>query len=160
MKNILFNAPAVNFREYAAVILAASVHAGEHEREMRKFVKKYRAELEGVPAALLSVTLSQAGAERPNATSEERGRFSADVDKTLNHFYRETGWHPHWVKPVAGALLYTKYGMLMRFVMKTIARKAGAETDTSRDYEYTNWAALDHFVNEFADQISLAARAA
>jgi menaquinone-dependent protoporphyrinogen oxidase len=159
VSNVQVKAPAVNLREYAAVILAASVHAGEHEREMRKFVKKYRAELEGLPAALLSVTLSQAGAERPNATSEERRRFSADVDKMLNHFYIETGWHPQWVKPIAGALLYTKYGMLMRFVMKTIARKAGAETDTSRDYEYTNWAALDHFVNEFADQVSIAARA-
>jgi menaquinone-dependent protoporphyrinogen oxidase len=48
--------------------------------------------------------------------------------------------------------------MLMRFVMKWIAKKAGAETDTSRDYEYTNWAALDSFTNEFADEISLVAR--
>jgi menaquinone-dependent protoporphyrinogen oxidase len=158
VSNVQVGGRTVNLREYAAVILAASVHAGEHEREMVKFVKEYRVQLECLPAAFLSVTLSQAGAERPTATPEERGRFSADVEKMLSHFYEETGWHPHCVKRVAGALLYTKYGMLMRFVMKWIAKKAGAETDTSRDYEYTNWAALDSFTNEFADEISLVAR--
>jgi menaquinone-dependent protoporphyrinogen oxidase len=86
--------------------------------------------------------------------SEERARFSADVEKMLKHFYEETGWHPKRVKPVAGALLYKKYSMLIRFVMRRIARRAEAETDTSRDYEYTDWAALDRFVNEFADEIS------
>jgi menaquinone-dependent protoporphyrinogen oxidase len=32
--------------------------------------------------------------------------------------------------------------------MKRIARKAGAPTDTSRDYQFTDWAALDRFVGE------------
>ena len=34
--------------------------------------------------------------------------------------------------------------------MKRIARKAGGATDTSRDYEYTDWAALDEFVDRFS----------
>jgi menaquinone-dependent protoporphyrinogen oxidase len=62
--------------------------------------------------------------------------------------------HPPRVKPVAGALLSTKYNFLIRFVMRRIAKKAGAETDTSRDYEYTDWVALDHFVEEVAEEIS------
>ncbi len=57
------------------------------------------------------------------------------------------------MKPVAGALLYTKYNFLVRFVMRRIAKKGGPETDTSRDYEYTNWAALDKFVDEFCAEI-------
>ena len=32
--------------------------------------------------------------------------------------------------------------------MKRIARKAGAPTDTSRDFEFTDWAALDRFVGD------------
>ena len=143
----------VDLGRYAAVILAASVHAGAHESEMVKFVKRGLAQLEHLPAALLSVTLSEAGAERLDATPQEHARFAADVDKMLNHFYEQTGWHPRTVKPVAGALLYTKYNLLIRFVMKRIAKSVGAETDTSRDYEYTDWAALDQFVNEFADEV-------
>jgi hypothetical protein len=35
-------------------------------------------------------------------------------------------------------------------IAKRIARKAGAPTDTSRDYELTDWTALDRFVAEAA----------
>ena len=63
-------------------------------------------------------------------------------------FVKDTGWQPARAMPVAGALVYSKYNFFVRFVMKRIARKAGAPTDTSRDYEFTDWAALDRFVTE------------
>ena len=59
-------------------------------------------------------------------------------------FLRETGWHPTVIRAVAGALLYTKYSFLLRFVMKRIARKEGA---------YTDWEGLDHFVTAFTSVI-------
>jgi len=147
---------AIDLKNFSSAILAASVHIGRHEPEMLEFVKQHRAELEAIPAAFLSVTLSEAGAERANATPEEHARFVADVQGMLDRFFKDTGWHPQRVKPVAGALLYTKYNFLIRFVMRRIARKAGAATDTSRDYEYTDWVALDHFVDELAREISQA----
>jgi menaquinone-dependent protoporphyrinogen oxidase len=150
----LHDKDAIKLSDYAGAILAASVHIGTHEPEMVAFVKQHRAELESMPSAFLSVTLSEVGAERANATAEEHARFVADVQGMLNRFFEDTGWHPRRVKPVAGALLYTKYNFLIRFVMRRIAKKAGAQTDTSRDYEYTNWVALDHFVDEVADEIS------
>jgi len=147
---------AIDLKNFSSAILAASVHIGRHEPEMLEFVKQHRAELEAMPAAFLSVTLSEAGAERANATPEEHARFVADVQGMLDRFFKDTGWHPQRVKPVAGALLFTKYNFLIRFVMRRIARKAGAATDTSRDYEYTDWVALDHFVDELAREISQA----
>jgi menaquinone-dependent protoporphyrinogen oxidase len=154
VRNLRDKAVDPGLNRYAAAVLAASVHAGRHEPEMATFVKEHRAELESMPAAFLSVTLSEAGAERADATQEEHARFTADVQKMLDDFFQETGWHPARVKPVAGALLYTKYNFLLRFVMKRIAKKSGAETDTSRDYEYTDWVALDHFVDELAREFS------
>jgi menaquinone-dependent protoporphyrinogen oxidase len=71
----------------------------------------------------------------------------------LEAFFAETGWHPKRAKPIAGALLYTKYNLLMRFIMKCIAKESGGDTDTSKDFEYTDWAALDRFVYEFAAEI-------
>jgi menaquinone-dependent protoporphyrinogen oxidase len=144
---------AITLDHFSAALIAASVHAGKHESEMVKFVKQHRAELEGLPAAFLSVTLSEAGAERTSATPEERAQASADVQKVIDEFFKQTGWHPKRVKPVAGALLYTKYNPLIRFVMKRIVKKAGGDTDTSRDYEYTDWVALDRFVEEFVGEI-------
>src|SRR5215510_6528053 len=141
----------------AAAILAASVHAGRHEPEMVQFVQMHRDKLEHLPTAFLSVTLSEAGVERPDATPEEHAQFVADVHKVLDRFFAETGWHPQRVKSVAGALLYTHYNFLIRLVMKRIAKHAGGSTDTSRDHEYTDWIALDRFVGAFVEEVSASA---
>lgn len=135
---------------YAAVVLAASVHIGKHEREMAQFVKEHRATLEQMPSAFLSVSLSEAGAEDVHATAKRRERAEANVKSMVDAFLRETGWNPTQVHPVAGALLYRQYGTIVRLVMRFIAKLVGATTDTSRDYEYTDWRALDRFADEFA----------
>ena len=38
---------------------------------------------------------------------------------------------------IAGALAYSKYPKPLKWVMQQIAKKAGEDTDTSQDYEYT-----------------------
>jgi menaquinone-dependent protoporphyrinogen oxidase len=100
--------------------------------------------------AFLSVSLSQAGVQDRNATSERRKHAAADVNSMIKRFLVKTQWQPTRVEPVAGALMYSKYNPFMRFIMKRIARRAGASTDTSRDHEFTDWAALDRFASEFA----------
>lgn len=139
--------------KYSAAILAASVHEGSHEKEMVRFVKSHRADLERMITAFLSVSLSEAGAERQNATPNEHLQFVHDVDGMLFKFFEQTQWHPTMTKPVAGALLYTHYNFILKLIMQRIARKAGAETDTSRDYIYTDWKGLDRFADEFSAAI-------
>ena len=131
---------------YSAVIVAASVHRGHHEKEMLHFVREHRPQLERAKAAFVSVSLSERGVEDPKETPERREQYAKDVQRMLDDFVAETGWRPAFVKPVAGALMYSRYNLLIRFVMKRIARQAGASTDTSRDHEFTDWAALDVFV--------------
>ncbi len=135
---------------YSAAVLAASVHGGRHEKEMVEFVKENRAELERMTTAFLSVTLSEAGAERHDASPAAHRQFADDVDRMLGNFFHETSWLPTYTRPVAGALLYSRYNFLVRFIMKHIARQAGGDTDTSRDYVYTDWLGLDRFVDELA----------
>jgi len=149
-----------SLRDYSAAVLAASVHRGNHEKEMVQFVKDHRLELEKMTTAFLSVTLSEAGAEGLDATPKEHAEFVRDVDMMLGKFFKETKWHPTLTKPVAGALLYTRYNYLVRIIMRTIAKKAGAATDTSRDYDYTDWVGLDKFVDELAEKIQRAPAAA
>ncbi len=141
--------PRFSLSAYSSAILIASVHRGRHEPEMTKFVKLHRAELERIPSAFLSVSLSEAGAEDLSAPSGYRAKAAADVDRMIDSFLAETGWHPARIKAVAGALLYTKYNFLLRLLMKRIARQAGASTDTAKDREYTDWADLDQFVDGF-----------
>ena len=140
----------IDWLPYDWACVAASVHAGHHEPEMIAFVKRHRQALERLGAAFLSVTLSEAGAEDVRAPRKRRERAAADAQQMIDVFLQETGWRPEHVLPVAGALAYSRYNFLIRFVMKRIARKAGAPTDTSRDYEFTDWSALDSFIGDAA----------
>lgn len=132
---------------YAAIVLAASVHLGKHEREMVDFVKTHHDALEHLPTAFLSVSLSEAGVEDTTATFEARSKAAVDVKRMIDDFCHQTGFHPSRVWPVAGALMYSEYGALVRFVMRRIAKHAGQSTDTTHDHEYTDWKGLHRFVD-------------
>ena len=135
---------------YDAAFVVASVHAGRHEKEMIEFVKRSRPELERLQAPFLSLTLSQAGAELPTNTAVQRDAAHADALRMVADFANETGWRFERSLTVAGALMYSKYNFLVKWIMKRIAHKAGFDGATSRDYEFTNWPAVDRFVEEFA----------
>jgi len=134
---------------FDAGIIAASIHTGTHEREMVAFVKKHRGALCAVPTAFLSVSLSETTAENPGASQEDREKAKRDVAAMIEQFCADTGWYPYEAKPVAGALAYSKYNFVVRFVMKRIARAAGGSTDTSRDHVYTDWDDLHRFIDGF-----------
>ena len=71
------------------------------------------------------------------------------MEKSTELFLTRTGWKPTVSAPVAGALRYSEYNFLIRLVMRGICRAEGLDTDTSRDYEYTDWPALDEIVDGF-----------
>ena len=50
--------------------------------------------------------------------------------------------------------MYTQYGSFKNLVMRWIAKRAGGDTDTTRDREYTDWAALDAFAEAFATELA------
>jgi menaquinone-dependent protoporphyrinogen oxidase len=144
-------APSTLARSQAAVVVG-SVHLGKHERELLAFVRTHRPELESIPAAFLSVCGAESGAEK-GATPEARAKAAAHVKEQLHAFTEATGWHPAHVRPVAGALVYTHYNPLVRWVMKKIAESESLPTDTSRDYEFTDWLALGEFARAFAGEL-------
>ena len=130
---------------YDAVIVGASVHMGRHERWVVEYVRQNRDTLERLPSAFFSVSL----AARDN-TDEAR----EEVDGYIEKFVQQTGWHPRQIGRFAGALLYTQYGFFKRWIMKKIARDKGSpDTDTSRDYVYTDWNGVKRFAEEFLETL-------
>jgi menaquinone-dependent protoporphyrinogen oxidase len=144
----------LDWSSYSTACVAASVHIGHHEPEMITFVKNHRHDLERLSAAFLSVTLSEAGAEDHTQPPERRQQSAADAHRMVEVFVEDSGWRPAHALCVAGALKYSQYNFFIKLVMKHIARKAGAPTDTSRDYEFTDWWALDRFVEEVVREIA------
>lgn len=141
---------------YGGVVLAGSLHLGKHERELVDFVKVHRAALDRLQTAFLSASLVEAGVEDRTAPFDVRAKAAEDVKRVVEAFLHETGLHPARVWPVAGALMYREYGVLKRLAMQMIARKTGLGTDTSRDYDLTDWAALDCFVVSLAKEMERA----
>ncbi|HMD35679.1 MAG TPA: flavodoxin domain-containing protein [Vicinamibacterales bacterium] len=136
----------VDWPAYQTAFVVASVHLGRHEKEMIRFVRSERPELERLGAAFVSLSLSQAGAQDERRSADDRRRASADVQGMIDAFVADTGWQPAHVLPAAGALAYRQYNLLVRMVMKRIARANGAPTDASRNDEFTDWPSVDRFV--------------
>lgn len=132
---------------YDGVIVCASLHAGGYQACVQDWVKRHAAELEGKTTAFVTVCL---GVLQPEVAVHH------ELERLRARFLAATGWQPTVVKFVAGALLYREYNWLKRLVMLRIVRKAGGDTDTSRNYEYTDWLDLDAFATEFAWRLQAA----
>jgi len=71
----------------------------------------------------------------------------------VQRFLDKCGWRPTTHRLIAGAVLYTRYSWLKKWMMKRIVAKAGGGTDTTRDYEYTDWNDLRAFAREFLNVV-------
>jgi menaquinone-dependent protoporphyrinogen oxidase len=130
-----------SLEEYDGCVVGASVHYGRHQRYVRRFVRDAVETLNGRPSAFFSVSLT--AVEDTDEAREATGEL-------VEAFSQNTGWVPDVTATVAGALRYSQYGLLTRYLMRRIARKHGEETDPSRDYEYTDWDDVERFAREFA----------
>jgi menaquinone-dependent protoporphyrinogen oxidase len=142
-----------DLRAYHGVIVAGSVHMGLHERELRHFVREHRAALEAMPSAFVSVSLNEAAVEDPARSKRIRDEAAELVRGMMEAFFAETGWRPKHAEPVAGALPYTHYGAVTRFAIKRLVGHSEGPTDTSRDYEFTDWRELERFVGEVLEDV-------
>lgn len=124
------DADYVDWQRVRAAVVGASLHVHRHQRAAAAFVGEHAAELNARPSAFFSVSLAMAS--KSSVEREEAARLARE-------FAAAGGWYPTENVCLAGRLAYTQYGLLTRFIMKRIARQQGAPTDTSRDYEFTNW---------------------
>jgi menaquinone-dependent protoporphyrinogen oxidase len=129
--------------KYDGVIVGASIHYGRHPTYLRSLVRSQRAALEARPSAFFSVSLS-GGGPRPKPKAARR---------YLEVFLRQTGWRPQQAATFAGALPFSKYGAFKRALMIMFVGLGGGDTDTSRDYEYTDWDAVERFAETFAQRL-------
>ena len=136
---------------YAAVVVGASIHAGHHQGEVVDWVRTHRVALDRMPSAFFSVSLTAA---------EDTDEARAETQRYVAEFLDATGWSPARTETIAGALQYREYDFMTRLLMRLIVRKKeGHPTDTSHDYDYTDWAAVDRFGRECADMAAAAAAA-
>jgi menaquinone-dependent protoporphyrinogen oxidase len=126
--------------EFEAILVAGSVVLGRHQKYLVDFVRRNLGGLATRPTAFVSVCGALMGEWGPG---KDRAR------EYLTAFQQRTGWTPRMARSVAGGLPYTRYGPITRWIMKLISRGTGRPTDTSRDWEFTDWDAVDRLAEEF-----------
>lgn len=131
--------------DYDGIIVSASVHGGRYQKAVGQWIRTHAADLRTKPTAFVSACLG---------VLQHDPKVDAELGAIIHRFIDPLGWQPAVVKRVAGALLYTKYNLLMRWMMKRIAARAGGDTDTSRDYDYTDWDDLQVFAEEFGRRVA------
>src|SRR3954469_22354999 len=136
--------PAGVLRGEEAAVIAGSVRMGKFQKPLIEFVRANRDELKKIPTIFLPVSLS---ASRPTAAAKR------EVKKTIVQFIDQTGFGPGAIHPNAGALVYSRYGFFTKIAMILISKMAGGDTDTSRDYEYTDWNDVSEVARRFAARI-------
>lgn len=135
---------------YQGAILGGPVHQQKHPASLAEFVKRNHDWLVAMPTAVFSVSLSA-------ALDDLESRI--EVQRLLNEFVDDCALRPVATRCIAGALKYTRYDYFKRLMMRVIARQRGQTTDTSNDYEYTEWADVEAFVDEFLAAAGLAGTA-
>ena len=123
--------------DYDVVVLGSRVEIGRHASDLIAWMRAHLDALREMPTAVFSVSAAAA-------------RSGAGVDPSgyLETMFEQLSWHPTCAVALAGALPYRKYGLILRLVMKRIARSAGHTTDTSRNHELTSWPAVDRFADQ------------
>ena len=134
----------IDWRRVRGVAAGASVHVGRHQRTMDAFIRQHRDQLATRPSLFFSVSM-RAGSPKPVDQTA--------VQEFAHAYLTQVGWKPLYVAAVAGRLAYTQYNWIVRFMMKRIAKRHGAATDTSRDHEYTDWNQVTRLAAELATAI-------
>lgn len=129
---------------FDAVLVLGSLHAKGYQRAVTRWVKENARSLARRPTAFISVCLG---------VLEHQPATDRHLETIMQDFFTATGWTPQQRTIVAGALPYTRYGWLKKRIMRRIAAKAGGDTDITRDFEYTDWAAVTAFVEGFGAQL-------
>ena len=133
---------------FDAAVVGGSIHIGKYPVYLAEFVMHHREWLNKVPSAFFTVCM--AIQSRNAAEREEAENFG-------KRFIETTQWNPSLVETFAGAVKYTRYNFVTRFIMKRITQREGGSTDTSRDHEYTDWDAVARFTNRFLEKIAVTA---
>jgi menaquinone-dependent protoporphyrinogen oxidase len=144
------DAASIDWTRVRGALVGASLHLGRHQKAADRFVRANWVRLNEVPSAFFSVSMAAA------SKNEEEVAAAA---KIARDFPQTRGWRPIIVASLAGRLASLQYNFLIRFIMKRISEKEGGPTDTSRDYEMTNWAQVEKLAHDMAATIRARAAA-
>jgi menaquinone-dependent protoporphyrinogen oxidase len=132
-------------RTYEGFVIGSTVQNGKHHKNIVKFIKRHWALMQKTPGAFFSVSLS-AGSSFPKIHSK--------ICRYFERFVKQTGWKPQKVAFFGGSLPYSRYGYFQRLLKRYSSRNYVGPTDIHCDYEFTDWAEVERFVDTYINLFS------
>ncbi len=140
LRDALDSDAALKLGTFHAFVLAGSVHQEQHQKAIKNFATAHNKSLNASPSAFISVSLSAALEE----TCPEAQRY-------VDRFFSLTGWQPRMTLLLGGAVRFAEYDYFQEQVVKFIVMRRGLHSEDGADHEFTDWDALDRFVDEFLE---------
>lgn len=134
---------------FDAVVLGDSIHVGHHSKALRRYGEEHADAVNAMPMALFQVCM---------ASADHDDEHDHIANKYLADLLHETGIDPDVVGMFAGALAYTRYGWITKRVVRSIEKREGRSTDMTKDVEYTDWDAVDHFADDVVAMLAVSGR--
>jgi len=125
--------------QYDAVMLGSRIELGHHAKPLMQYIRAHREELQRIPTAFFSVSMSAAG--KPPGS---------DPNHYLATAFADLHWSPTVSTAFGGALQYRRYNWAVRLVMKAISKQGGHTTDTSKNHFFTDFDDVSDFADRFA----------
>lgn len=129
------NVSSAELREADAIIVLTPTYFNRAPKSMRTFLLDHAHELARCPTTAL-FSVSSKGGSRAISDRTEATTLASDL-------VRSVGWQPSSIATFGGALAYPKYNLFLRFLAKTMAKRLGGPTDTTRIHEATDWDDVD-----------------
>lgn len=133
------NLSAEQLQAFDTIVIGASIRYGHFDPLLTQFIDRHANLLNQKKSAFFSVNLT---ARKANRNTPESNTYTKKLLARIQ-------WQPNLVEVIAGALFYPRYRWFDRVMIRFIMKITGGETDTTREYEYTDW----EKVRQFAEKI-------
>lgn len=124
--------------DFTHIVLGASIRYGKFNSKVFKLIETELMKTSDKFTAFYSV----------NLTARKMGKDEPHTNAYTRKLLEKTNWKPNSIRVFAGALLYPKYGVFDKFMIKLIMKMTGGETNTSKQVEYTDWVKVEAWANE------------
>ncbi|AUI66981.1 MULTISPECIES: menaquinone-dependent protoporphyrinogen IX dehydrogenase [Glaesserella] len=126
---------AEQLAQYDRIVIGASIRYGHFDPILEQFIRQHYGLLNQKKSAFFSVNLT---ARKANRNTPESNVYTRKLLSRIQ-------WQPNLVEVIAGALFYPRYTFFDRVMIRFIMFITKGDTDTSKEYEYTDWQKVSRF---------------
>ncbi len=135
----------INIQEFDTVVVGASIRYGKHSLKIQNFIKENKKILDNIKTAFFSV----------NVVARKSCKNTPLTNPYVIKFLKKLNWNPNITAVFAGKINYPSYKFIDKQMIRLIMYITKGPTDTSKNFEFTDWNKVDDFSRDLENLINL-----